>query len=369
MNYEGLVAYLNILSRWALFLAITYKAWKTEEKGWILLSTAFFINALDIESYILNPLGIHVLPDAYVIASKIPNFAITILLLWGTLHLKHKETEPYHVVALSIVSVIAYLWLFLLATDAFGGNFALQSSIPSLFYGGSLIYFGVVLWRHVISKNVLDRLFPLGLILLGALNLTYPLTREIEWFVPIGFTLGAAFRLTAAGGALKFAFYEILPQRTWTEEEEKRGAFIVIPSNLEGKLKEMMTKPGTVLITRASPSKLRNTLPPDSVAFWTTRVREGKLEDNPTIYAVSPTKLGILTDLVAKAIERGYKRVYLDAFEYLAVENGFENAFKFLLSIKDRVLSAKGIMLVVVDPEALSPREVKLLEKEFKKME
>lgn len=367
MSYEVAIAYLNILSRWALFLAISYKAWKTKEKGWMLLSTAFFINALDIESYILNPLGIRILPEAYVIASKIPDFAIALLLLWGALHLKYEETTFRHVLMISVAAVTSYLWLFLLATDAFGNNFALQSSVPSFFYGGAMIYFGAVLWRYVISKSKSEMLFPLGLILLGALNLTYPVTRNLQWFAPIGFMLGAIFRLTAAIGALRFVFYEIVAPREPIRTGMPHGAFMISPSAQDKSIFKFCSKPGVILITRMPPFKVMEKVNTESIVFWITRVSEGKINDKPVIYAVSPTKMGILTDLLAKAIEKGYVTAYIDAFEYLMVENGFENALKFILSLKDRIISVGGTIVLVVDYDALSTRELKLLEKEFKK--
>jgi len=369
MNSDVAIAYMNLASRWALFFAISYKAWKTREKGWMLLSTAFFINALDIESFILNPLGIKVIPDAYIIAGKVPNFAIAILLLWGALHLKYEETQFKHVLALSVVVIVSYLWLFLLATDAFGNNFTIQSSVPSLIYGGSLIYFGSILWRHVISRNKTELLFPAGLILLGALNITYPLTRHITWFAPVGFMLGAIFRLSAALGALKFAFYEIIPPRKPIESGMPAGAFMVSSANQEKKLPDLSSKPGVILITRMPPSKILEKANPDSIAFWITRVSEGKINERPPIYAVPPTKMGILTDLLAKAIEKGYVTAYIDTFEYLMVENGFENALKFILALKDRVIAAGGTIVLVVDYDALSTKELKLLEKEFKRMD
>ncbi|WP_297506929.1 DUF835 domain-containing protein, partial [Thermococcus sp.] len=260
-------------------------------------------------------------------------------------------------------------WLFLLATDVFGNNFILQSSVPSLFYGGALIYFGAVLWRYVISQNKVEALFPLGLILLGALNITYPVTRNIEWFAPIGFMLGAIFRLTAATGALRFAFYEILPPRKPSSTGMPPGAFMISPSTQNKALPDFCSKPGIIVITRMPPSKILEKVHPESIVFWVTRVSEGKLNDKPVIYAVSPTKMGILTDLLAKAIERGYVTVYMDTFEYLMVENGFENALKFILSLKDRIISVGGTIILVIDYDALSTKELKLLEKEFKKIE
>jgi len=51
-----------------------------------------------------------------------------------------------------------------------------------------------------------------------------------------------------------------------------------------------------------------------------------------------------------------------------AVENGFKTTFKFLLDLKDRVLSRNGRMIVWIDPEALEPNQLKMLEREFGKI-
>jgi len=365
MMSGAVIAYLNLASRWVLFSAVAYKAISTKEKGWILLSAAFFIGSFDTENYILTPLGIHILPDAYDIASKIPNFTMAVLFVWGALHLKHEKTSAFHVLMLSVFTVTAYLWLFLLATDAFKDNFALRSLYPSLAYGAALIYFGLVLWRHVVPRCRMEVLFPLGLISLGALNLTYPFTRDISWFAPIGFALGAIFRLSAALGALKFVLYPITPIRETRRGNVPRGALMYSPGRAP---EDIFSHPGVILITRTSPARIKETLHPESMAFWITRVKEGRISETPMIYGIGPTKIDILTDLLTKAIERGYRIVYIDAFEYLMVENGFGTALKFLLTIKDRMVSVDGTIMVTIDEDALSPQQRRLLEKEFEKM-
>ncbi len=59
--------------------------------------------------------------------------------------------------------------------------------------------------------------------------------------------------------------------------------------------------------------------------------------------------------------------VYIDAFEYLMLENGFRAAFKFLLSLKDRVISENGALILIVKLDALDEKERKLIEREFQK--
>ncbi len=53
--YDFIIPLINFISRWTLLVASVYQAKKTREKGWVLLSAAFLIDALDMESYIMNP--------------------------------------------------------------------------------------------------------------------------------------------------------------------------------------------------------------------------------------------------------------------------------------------------------------------------
>ncbi|WP_370520089.1 DUF835 domain-containing protein [Thermococcus sp. LS1] len=346
---------------------MAYKTYQTKEKGWALLSSAFFINALDVESYIFDPLGIELSAEAYRIVSKIPNFFIATLLIWGAIHLKYETTKLKHVVYLSVFLVASYVWLLLLATDILGNNFILGSLFPSFAYGGALIYFGLVLRRYEISDHGIDALFPWGLILLGALNLTYPFTRNLDWFIPIGFSLGALFRVMAAAGAIKFVFNPFFRAGVLSSNQDTpSGAFLYYKKeNVSEKFGKWESKPGLVMITREDVNRLKQRIAPDATVFWITRAKEGRLHDSPAIYAISPTKIDILMDLIAKALQGGYHIIYIDTIEYLILENGFENVFKFLLNIKDRVLTKGGTMILVVDPNALETFQRKMLEREF----
>ncbi|WP_342764404.1 DUF835 domain-containing protein [Thermococcus sp. M36] len=348
---------------------MVYKAHQTREKGWALLSAAMFINALDIESYLFDPLGIHIADEVYPLASKIPNFFIATLIIWGTLHIKYRTTHLRHVVYLSVFLVASYTWLFLLAADAFGGNHSVEAVFPSLAYGGSLIYLGMILREYEIRDHGLDMLFPWGLILLGALNITYPVTRYIKWFIPIGFLLGAIFRSIAAVGALKFVFVPFPRIKTQSgTSKAPSGAFICYkPDDVSKRIGKLEDISNLVVITRKDMRALKDGLHPDSLVFWVTRVLEGEINEKPSIYAISPTKIDILVDLVIRAVDRGYSIIYIDAVEYLILENGFERAFKFLINLKDRVLMENGTMVLLVDPEALEHTHRKILEREFQR--
>ncbi|ASJ06811.1 DUF835 domain-containing protein [Thermococcus pacificus] len=365
MTWDTIIAYLNIISRWALFIAVLHKAYQTREKGWALLTTAFFIDVMDIEDYVLGPLGMTINSRAYEVASTIPNFFIAILLVWGAIHLKYGSSKLKHVLYISGVTVVAYVWIFLLATDLIESP-SIRASVPSLLFGLASIYFGRVLLNYVVSSHWIEKLFPWGLILLGALNLIYPIARFIDWFAPIGFLLGAVFRFIAAIGALKFVFYPVSPVTSETELDIKPGAFMLrSKEEVLSKFGEFYAKPGTVLVTREDIKELSQRAHPETLVFWITRSAEGKLSESPTVYATSPTRIDILTDLIAKAVSQGYHVVYIDAFEYLMLENSFENAVKFLLNVKDRVISSGGTLILVINPDTLTERQRKIIEREF----
>ncbi|WP_297550715.1 DUF835 domain-containing protein [Thermococcus sp.] len=366
---SAFIPYLNFISRWVLFIAVTYKAYETREKGWLLISAASLIDALDIESYILDPLGIHINPQAYVIAAKIPNFFFGILMIWGAFHLRYGDTDFKHTVYISILAIASYIWLFLLATDVFKSP-TQESLFPSLVLGSSLIYFGCVLRKYIVYPKIPESLFPCGLIFLGILNLTYPVTRFIEWFAPIGFFLGGIFRLMAAIGAVKFVFYPVTPVKVNKDNlPSQKGAFLFpFRESAFKKLGKLWKIPGTVVITREDLRTLKSSLNPETLVFWITRAKEGKLEEKPQIYAISPTKMEILTDLIARALTQGYKMVYVEAFEYLMLENGFENTLKFILNLKDRVIAEGGTLVLVVNPDVLNEKQLRIIEREFEKL-
>ncbi|USS41344.1 DUF835 domain-containing protein [Thermococcus aggregans] len=343
-----------------------YKTTKTKEKRWGLIATALLINALDAESYILVPFGIPIKQEAYDIASSIPDFLIASLLVWGGIQLKKERSEFKDVVGLGIYATAAYIWLFLLATeffDKFESSFAIKFLFPYFALGASLIYLGHTLRNYVISKSTLEELFPIGLILLGAINLTYPFTRNVESFASAMFLLAAIFRLMAAVGALKFAIY---PAAIFAKPKEQ------MPSKIKGafmfKSKEELKKAipnffsqNVVVITRDLP---RNKVPENTLVYWLTKMEENTKADG-NIYTVSPTRIDVLIHLLTKNLKSGYNAVYIDGFEYLMIENGFDSAVKFLFDLKDRVLSEGKVIALVVDPRTLTDKQIALLEREF----
>lgn len=363
----NLIPYINFLSRLLLFLAVLYKTAKTREKKWGLIATALLIDALGVESYILTPLGVSIKPEAYDIASQIPNFLVGGLLVWGGIQLRKEKSEFGDVVGLGIYATAAYIWLFLLATDFFDRfehSFTIKSSFPSFALGVSLIYLGYILRNYVISKSTLEELFPIGLILLGAINLTYPFTRNIESIAPAAFLLAAVFRLTAAVGALKFVISPVAVfERPKEQKPSKiRGAFIFKSKEELKKAIPNFFDQNVIMITRDLP---KDKVPENILVYWLTKMEKSNIKADWKIYPVSPTGIDILIHLLTKNLESGYNAVYIDGFEYLMIENGFENAVKFLFDLKDRVLSEGKVIVLIIDPRTLTNKQIALLEREF----
>lgn len=122
---------------------------------------------------------------------------------------------------------------------------------------------------------------------------------------------------------------------------------------------------GGVLITRSPPG---GEGPLSIPVFWVTRVASSSPEQN--VITVRPTDMGgILIDLVKRHIEKGHSLVVLDCFEYLVLENGFERAIKFLLSLKDYVTKYGGTLIVATSPPAYKEREWKILSRELDRLE
>jgi len=369
MNF---IPYLNFFSRWVLFFAVAYKAATTKEKSWTLLAFATFIDALNIESYILTPLGLTIKPEAYDVASKIPNFFIAALLGWGSIKLKKRMTSFRDTIYIGLFMVTAYIWIFLLATqffDRFPHSFFLKSLYPSLALGGSMIFLGYVLRDYVISKRSPEELLPWGLIVIGALNLTFPITRPVPWCAHTAFLIAAISRLMTAIGAVVFVFYPIkVPSKSPKLVLESKALIFTREEALKKYFPNLFNEANVILITRKDPEWIKQNLNQHNVAFWVTRSNEGEINDT-SIYAISPTKLEILIDLVTKELAQGYNVVYLDAFEYIAVENSFESALKFLLSLRDRVLSKRAALMLILNLKALNEREKAILLREFELVE
>ncbi len=95
--------------------------------------------------------------------------------MWGARHVKYGKTDFKDALYAALFSIVSYVWVFLVATDVgIFNNPTVVYSLPALLFGLSVMYFGYVLLDSTMPKSI-ERLFPYGLILLGAS------TSRIRW--------------------------------------------------------------------------------------------------------------------------------------------------------------------------------------------
>ena len=114
---------------------------------------------------------------------------------------------------------------------------------------------------------------------------------------------------------------------------------------------------GGMVITRTFPQKVRERLsgPPFPI-LWLSNV--GK-EDT-----VRPKDLEKLSLAVEQFLAREKGVILLDAIEYLVTNNNFITVLRLVQSIRDQVAINSGVFLLSVNPSALDPHQLTLLEKE-----
>jgi hypothetical protein len=61
--------------------------------------------------------------------------------------------------------------------------------------------------------------------------------------------------------------------------------------------------------------------------------------------------------------------VFLDGIEYLIVANGFSPVLRFLKDVQDWIILNKAVFLLPINPLALNPREMAILERTMEVLE
>lgn len=90
---------------------------------------------------------------------------------------------------------------------------------------------------------------------------------------------------------------------------------------------------------------------------WITQIRER---------GIPPTALHIIQDQVIKFIsEKKDSIVVIDCLEYLLIYNDFPAVFKFLVNLKDYIISSGGTLMLFVDENAIDEKQRALLLREF----
>lgn len=353
---------LNLLMRFFTWSFATYRWWRKNEEFMLFLALSLWVDFLAAFSQrpILEALGLK--PDLSALASLMSMLAVVeaILLLAAALTLeKHLEERRGQLVIL-LSSIIGLSYTLAVTILNRPPTMLFLFSVP--FMGASLMLVGYSLIKEEIGLKSTATLLPLGTLLLGAINLTYPVTVS----TPLAgylYGLGALFRAMIFIGMARYAFLPIKPPEM-PITELPTGAFYADSGRvLDVLIQKMQSSGNGILITRRSLKDFKPKFP----VFWVTKVASGMMGEN--IMAVSPTDIGILIDLVKRYLEKGHSLVVIDCLEYLAMENGFENAFKFLLSLKDTTVKYNGTLVAVVEPSAYPTKHMAMLTRELEKLE
>jgi isoleucyl-tRNA synthetase len=113
-----------------------------------------------------------------------------------------------------------------------------------------------------------------------------------------------------------------------------------------------------LVITRTFPQKVRERLGgAETLILWLSNV--GKEEDT-----VRPKDLEKLSLAVEQFLARERGVILLDAIEYLVTNNNFITVLRLVQSIRDQVAINNGVFLISVNPSALDPHQLTLLQKE-----
>ena len=112
-------------------------------------------------------------------------------------------------------------------------------------------------------------------------------------------------------------------------------------------------------VTRLYPPRVRRRYGMERTPIvW---LNEEKVEDEQTIFSLQD-----LSIMISQFLESAEKAViFIDGFEYLIVNHGFEPFIHFLQLQRSRIERTGSILIAPLIPEALEPKEAKLIEREM----
>jgi len=255
---------------------------------------------------------------------------------------------------ISIAPVIISIYAIFLGSFGYSTDWFVILGLPYAFSALFIFFSGVLLLyaRRTYDSNALY----LGVVLSthGLHELDYPVLRQVAWFAPIGFTLGAVLTFLSAYVMVRFVF---------TEEFIK----------FEKPAVALHLKPGVMIITSQEYPQVKETLREVPVLgfvrnlevpeTWKKFFITNATEQN----AISPTNLGKMAEMASRyfreAHEKGFEGVLLiDCPEYLKTYNGFKAVVKFLASLKDYATLYEGVLILVLEKGAWEEKELHILE-------
>ena len=181
----------------------------------------------------------------------------------------------------------------------------------------------------------------------------YPFLRPVEWFAPIGFTLGAILNVLEVFAFFDIIFSERFKNLRKTEKPEviREGVFIVSPEKFKAYANALSNFP-VLAFSRKSE------LPEKWEVHLLTMI------DHPG--NIRPTQLHKIIERARGYLREAYLEnvtgvVIVDGLEYLLMYNDFRSVLKFLATLSDYMAFYRGMLLLILDERSLEKRQVKIL--------
>jgi hypothetical protein len=208
------------------------------------------------------------------------------------------------------------------------------------------LIFGLADMLVKMAGGMLPQLMPIGFLVCGTVFMYAVVSNDLFQFKP------------RAHMVLK----AMLPAQE--EEPEKHGTCYLIESKKSDHaymmlLRSMNDNGKGLVITRIHPDRIKED-------FGLVKVPIIWLATQPGPDRVDPASLSILQHTIVDALQKeGATIVLLDGLEYLISENQSDKVLRMMYAVRDAVTVCGAMLLVPLDPEVLSTRDLALLEREF----
>ena len=336
----------SLAAKLAGFVFLAYVYWRYQRKPALFWSISWLSAAFSIISDITGNLYILTLSEAFWAAFLFHGVAVL---------LEEEEFSSKHLKIFSVAPVVIATYGIILGLLEYSSDWFVILGLPYASSALFMVLSGILMLS--IRRTYNHRALYLGIILLinGIHEMDYPILRLVDWFAPIGFTLGAIFAITSAYIMIIFAFTEefIKIEKPPREIPLKPRLMIIPPSEYPNIKEELKDIPVLAFVRDLDTPKTWRKF------FVSAAVEHG---------SIFPTDLPKITEITIRyfreAREKNFEGVALiDCPEYLRTYNGFDAIVKFLASLKDYTILYQAVLILVIDERAWDERELTLLKR------
>ena len=224
-------------------------------------------------------------------------------------------------------------------------------SVVGIPYGVAAFFIvlsGIMILTTISEEFTNARRAAFTLCLLGLHKMDYAFLRDVAWFAPIGFTLGAVLTVLSAYFMAKMVLSSGFTHlRGGTAISVKPGIELVTSKDYHRVKEELNGYPVLAFIRELSaPDKWK--------AYFLTSL--------PGKDTIPPTSLPRVLELSERYLREAEMQgitgvVVIDGIEYLIVHNGITAVTKFLGTLRDLVILRDGRLIVVADENALDRKD------------